>query len=98
MTGVEGYVESVGSGMVAGISMACRLQGAPMPQLGPETMLGAMARYISSPATTKLEPMNANFGLLPPLEERIRDKKKKALAMARRSLNSLGLPVPEGQI
>ena len=94
MTGVEGYVESVGSGMVAGISMACRLQGAPMPQLGPETM----ARYISSPATTKLEPMNANFGLLPPLEERIRDKKKKALAMARRSLNSLGLPVPEGQI
>lgn len=98
MTGVEGYVESVGSGMVAGISMACRLQGAPMPQLGPETMLGAMARYISSPAMTKLEPMNANFGLLPPLEERIRDKKKKALAMARRSLNSLGLPVPEGQI
>ncbi len=97
MTGVEGYVESVGSGLVAGMSMACRLKDEPMPQLGEETMLGAMAHYISRPATTKLEPMNANFGLLPPLEERIRDKKKKAFAMACRSLASLGLPVPEGQ-
>lgn len=95
MTGVEGYVESVGSGMVAGLSMAALLQGKPMPRLGEETMLGAMALYISSPATTRLEPMNANFGLLPPLEERIRDKKKKAFAMACRSLAALGLPVPE---
>ena len=90
-------MESVGSGMVAGLSMAALLQGRPMPQLGSETMLGAMARYISSPATTRLEPMNANFGLLPPLEDRIRDKKKKAFAMACRSLAALGLPLPESQ-
>jgi len=92
MTGVEGYVESIGSGMVAGMCMAARILGEPMPEFSELSMIGAMAKYISSPTTEKLTPMNANFGLLPPLPERVRDKKKKALAMAYRALEALGMP------
>ena len=72
--------------------MAARLMGEPMPELSELSMIGAMAKYISAPTTEKLTPMNANFGLLPPLPERVRDKKKKALAMAYRALEALGMP------
>ena len=63
ISGVEGYVESAASGLYAGIGMYAYLSGKDIPQLGPDTMIGAMAHYISDPNILKLEPMNANFGI-----------------------------------
>lgn len=64
MTGVEGYVESAGSGLVAGLMMASRYAGKAMQALPPQTMLGAMAHYISHASKKEFQPMNANFGIL----------------------------------
>jgi methylenetetrahydrofolate--tRNA-(uracil-5-)-methyltransferase len=67
ITGVEGYVESAASGLLAGLSLACRLRGRPRPDFGRVTVIGAMAAYVAHPGTARLTPMNANFGLLDPL-------------------------------
>lgn len=88
MTGVEGYVESMASGLVAGKSLAAYIQGRPMPVFPRETVLGAMAAYISSPAIQKLEPMNANFGIVADLPHGIRKNERK-LAYAQRSLGKI---------
>ena len=90
ITGVEGYVESICSGMVAGINAANRfLEKSPMifPN---ETMIGALANYISTP-NEKFQPMNANFGILPELPDKIRDKKLKYQALADRAMEKLRL-------
>lgn len=76
MTGVEGYVESTGSGLVAGIFAAHRAKGEETPGFPAFTMLGAMAAYISNPACTDFQPMNANFGIIEPLPNRVRGGKK----------------------
>lgn len=76
MTGVEGYVESTGSGLVAGIFAAHRAKGEEAPGFPAFTMLGAMAAYISNPACTDFQPMNANFGIIEPLPNRVRGGKK----------------------
>ena len=76
MTGVEGYVESTGSGLVAGISAACRARGEEALPFPAFTMLGAMAAYISDPSCTDFQPMNANFGIIEPLPTRVRGGKK----------------------
>ena len=77
MTGVEGYVESAASGLVAGINLAHKLLDKGEVIFPRETMIGSMAYYISHAKNEKnFQPMNANFGLLPSLEKRIKDKKR----------------------
>ena len=86
MTGVEGYMESAGSGLIAGINAARRLKGESPMILPQETMLGALAGYAAESQSADFQPMGANLGILPPLEEHIRDKRERAAAYARRSL------------
>lgn len=89
LTGVEGYMESTASGLVAGLN-AVRLADGRKPLVFPEdTMVGALARYISSADPKHFQPMNANFGLLPPFSERIRDKQARKAAYVERALQSL---------
>ncbi|QLK85865.1 FADH(2)-oxidizing methylenetetrahydrofolate--tRNA-(uracil(54)-C(5))-methyltransferase TrmFO [Staphylococcus sp. 17KM0847] len=90
MTGVEGYVESAASGMIAGINMAHRMLGKKEVIFPRETMLGSMAYYISHATNNKnFQPMNANFGLVPELPERVKDKKARYEALADRALTYL---------
>ena len=86
MTGVEGYVESAASGLVAGLSLARQILGLPPVDFGDETVLGALGRHVSRPSDD-FQPMNANFGLLRPIGQRIRNKQERYQAMAVRSLN-----------
>jgi len=89
MVGVEGYTESLGTGLLAGINLARTLSGAE-PALPPEvTMLGALLRYTREADPRHFQPMNANFGLLPELPERIRDKQRKKEALAQRALAAM---------
>lgn len=91
ITGVEGYVESAASGIIAGINMANKLQGKPEFIMPPETMTGALAAYISDIYNKdNFQPMGSNMGILPELPERIKDKKKKYQMYADRSLEKLG--------
>ena len=89
ITGVEGYMESAASGILAGINAANRILGrdAFVPPEG--TMTGALARYISDGSVVNFQPMGASFGLLPPLDEKIRDKKVRYEALAQRGLDRL---------
>ena len=91
MTGVEGYVESTGSGFVAGINAAARVLGESSVVFPRETMLGAMAYYISSGAISgNFVPMNANFGIVEPLPYRVKGGKvAKYEVIAKRSLDIL---------
>lgn len=89
MTGVEGYVESCASGYLAAVSMAARLEGRPVPDFTRRTAIGALAYYISDPAVRGFQPMNINFGIIEPLQERIRGKANKNLAIANRALAQL---------
>ena len=86
ITGVEGYIESASSGMWAGISLACHLNGNEMPQLSARTAMGALSQYVSNPAVTDFQPMNVNFGIFEDLGMRIKDKKEKAEKYAERAL------------
>lgn len=79
MTGVEGYIESAAVGMLAGINAARLLAGLPLLVPPPTTALGALLRYITDPERKRFQPMNVNFGLLPPLEMRLRGKAKKEM-------------------
>jgi len=95
MTGVEGYVESAASGLVAGLSLACKLNGRKAPSFPQITALGALGIYVSSGSVGDFQPMNINFGIIPPLEERIKLKKEKGAALARRSLDYIDSIVNE---
>ena len=86
MTGVEGYVESCASGYLAAVSMAARLKGEEIPDFSDMTAIGALGRYISDESVTAFQPMNINFGIIAPLEQRIKGKANKNLAIANRSL------------
>ncbi len=86
LTGVEGYVESTASGLLAGWAMANTLLDRPLPQLPRQTAIGALAAYISDESVTAFQPMNINYGLLPPLKERYRGKAEKNRALAERAL------------
>lgn len=88
ITGVEGYVESISSGLMAGINAANEFKGKNEFILPIETMTGALANYISTP-NEKFQPMNANFGIVPGLEKRIKDKKEKYTILADRALMKL---------
>ena len=89
MSGVEGYVESAASGLLAGIGASLRARGQEPVALPEDTALGALGRYISGSDPTNYQPTNIAFGLLPELPARIRDKARKRLAMAHRALESL---------
>lgn len=87
ITGVEGYMESASSGILAGLNMARRLNGEAPIELPNITMLGALTKYISDESVKNFQPMGANFGILPPLGEKIRDKKLRYETLAKRSLD-----------
>ncbi|MBR6549431.1 MAG: methylenetetrahydrofolate--tRNA-(uracil(54)-C(5))-methyltransferase (FADH(2)-oxidizing) TrmFO [Clostridia bacterium] len=89
MTGVEGYMESAASGILAGVNAYRRLTGQASLALPETTMMGALSRHIGNQNTADFQPMGASFGLLPPLPELIRDKKERYGALARRSLETL---------
>lgn len=85
ITGVEGYVESAGSGLLSAIHIADEILGRPAHVFDEQTVLGALERHISTP-TKDFQPMNANFGILAPLDVRIKDKKLRYRALAERAL------------
>lgn len=89
ITGVEGYMESAASGIMAGMNAVRRLRGESTLVLPRETMIGALSRYISEGGQNEFQPMGANFGILPALEEHIRDKKIRYEALANRSIKIL---------
>ena len=87
LSGVEGYMESAASGIIAGINAAARLNG-EKPLVLPEfTMIGALLSYICDGSVKDFQPMGANFGILPPLEPHIRDKRERYAALSKRSLD-----------
>ncbi|MDP4097551.1 FADH(2)-oxidizing methylenetetrahydrofolate--tRNA-(uracil(54)-C(5))-methyltransferase TrmFO [Paenibacillus sp. P96] len=98
MTGVEGYVESAASGLLAGMNAARAAQGQELLVFPEDTTLGSMARYITTADFKHFQPMNANFGLFPKLETRIRNKKEKNEALAQRALNSIQSYIQEAHV
>lgn len=89
ITGVEGYMESASSGILAGINAVRRIQGRPPLVLPDTTMMGALSHYIAGYAGKDFQPMGANFGMLPPLAEQIRDKRLRYGAFSARALGEI---------
>ena len=89
MTGVEGYVESAASGLIAGINAARLALGRDPVVFPQETAMGSLARYITTADPKHFQPMNANFGLFPPLPERIRSREERNRQFAERALNKI---------
>ncbi len=89
ITGSEGYVGSALTGLVAGLNAVCYLRGLPPLNFPITTMTGALLRYLTSADAEDFQPMKANFGLLPPLERRLRRKRERYMAFARRALRDL---------
>jgi methylenetetrahydrofolate--tRNA-(uracil-5-)-methyltransferase len=89
MTGVEGYMESAASGLIAGLNMARKLNGKESLDLPCDTMIGALTHYISDKTVENFQPMGANMGILPELPMRIKDKKEKYAAYSSRAMQSL---------
>ena len=86
MTGVEGYVESAASGFLVGVETARRLTGKPPIDFPRETAIGALGLYVSNPSVTVFQPMNINFGIMPPLDHRVKGKRNKNAELSARSL------------
>lgn len=95
MTGVEGYVESAASGLIAGINAARKAKGEELVVLPETSTIGSMAHYVTNADPKHFQPMNANFGLLPALDKKIRNKKEKNEALANRALASIAEFVKE---
>lgn len=89
ITGVEGYMESASSGLMAGINAVRRYKGEETVVLPETTMIGALSRYISSSVSSDFQPMGANFGVLPAIEPKIKDKKLRYTALSDRALEDL---------
>jgi methylenetetrahydrofolate--tRNA-(uracil-5-)-methyltransferase len=89
ITGCEGYTESVASGLVAALAVDARARGVDFVPPPRETMLGSLLAYLRDPTNKRPQPMNVNFGLLPPLPERIRDKQQRKLAQSTRATRAL---------
>ena len=88
LSGVEGYMESTASGMTAAIGLYCALNGRPEPDFTGRTILGALARHVSTPSAN-FQPMNANFGILEPLSERVRGKRNRYEKLSARAIDTL---------
>ena len=86
MTGVEGYVESAASGFLAGVELARRLEGKAPVDFPQETAIGALGLYVSNGSVTEFQPMNINFGIIPPLGYRVKGKRNKNAELSKRSL------------
>lgn len=86
ITGVEGYMESAASGIMAGINAVRQAEGEEPLVLSEYNMIGALSQYISDESVTNFQPMGANFGILPPIEPKIRDKRERYMALANRAL------------
>ena len=86
MTGVEGYVESAASGLLVGVETAARVLGLPPADFPQETAIGALALYVSGGSVGDFQPMNINFGLITPLDRRVKGKRNKNLEISKRSL------------
>ena len=86
MTGVEGYVESAASGFLVGVETARRLTGKPPIDFPRETAIGALGLYVSNQSITQFQPMNINFGIIPPLSHRVKGKRNKNAELSQRSL------------
>ena len=86
MTGVEGYVESCASGFLVGVELARRLQGKAPIDFPQETAIGALGLYVSNPSVGDFQPMNINFGIIPPLDHRVKGKRNKNAELSQRSL------------
>ena len=89
ITGVEGYVESTASGCLAAVELVRRLEGMPPANFPQETAMGALALYISDQSVVNFQPMNVNFGLIPPLGYRVKGKRNKNAEISRRALEAL---------
>lgn len=89
ITGVEGYLESAATGIIAGVNCARRVCGLSPMTLPENTMIGSLLRYISTGGTGSFQPMNANFGILPPLSARIKNKKLRYMELSDRSIREL---------
>src|SRR5205814_2852454 len=89
LTGVEGYTESAATGVLAGINLARLLAGEEPLVPPPTTMLGALYRYLRETDRARFQPMNANFGLMEPLDPPVKDKFKKKEALAARALEEM---------
>ena len=96
MTGVEGYVESTASGFLAAVAMAAKVQGKSIPDFPKTTAIGALGQYISDESVVNFQPMNINFSIIEPLEQRIKKKAEKNLAIANRSLDVIDRLLAEG--
>ena len=96
MTGVEGYVESTASGFLAAVTMAAKVQNRPVPEFPKTTAIGALGHYISDGSIESFQPMNINFSIIAPLEQRIRKKAEKNLAISARSLEVIDALVASG--
>ena len=89
ITGVEGYVESTASGLLCALELARRLADRPAVDFPQETAIGALALYISNESVADFQPMNINFGLIPPLDHRVKGKRNKNAELSRRALEIL---------
>ncbi len=96
MTGVEGYVESAASGYLAAVAMAAKVQSRHLPEFPRETAIGALSLYISDESVENFQPMNINFSIISPLQQRIRKKAEKNLAIANRSLEVIDGLIAKG--
>jgi len=94
ITGVEGYVESTASGFLCAVELARRLQGKPPVNFPQETAVGALALYISNESVTDFQPMNVNFGIIPPLDHRVKGKRNKNAELSQRALAALERLLP----
>ncbi|SBW06763.1 Methylenetetrahydrofolate--tRNA-(uracil-5-)-methyltransferase TrmFO [uncultured Eubacteriales bacterium] len=89
VTGVEGYVESTASGFLAAVELARRMEGRPPVDFPQETAVGALALYVSNESVIDFQPMNVNFGIIPPLDHRVKGKRNKNAELSRRALEIL---------
>ena len=96
MTGVEGYVESAASGYLAAVAMAAKVQHRPLPDFPKTTAIGALGLYISDSRLENFQPMNINFSIIQSLDQRIRKKSEKNLAIANRALAEIDALLEQG--
>ena len=95
MSGVEGYVESCASGFLAGVELARRLNGQTPVDFPAETAIGALGLYVSNGSVGDFQPMNINFGIIPPLDHRVKGKRNKNAELSRRSLDILSQTIEQ---